>query len=166
MTSKITAHDAPVVRLRRAWRCLVALAAPSLLVAGCGGGSTPGATPVPTTRTTVVMSGYTPAQVLGWVTPTLQNGASLVSGLAPSATDAEVSAGAKQLAVACGVSLGELAQTTWTGTAHRDEQALAATVTKIQALIADPPAGGLGSALRPAIAAMNTELGDLQRDLG
>ena len=102
--------------------------------------------PAPSTSiaTSVAGTAYTEAQVLGWITPTVDNGVSFVVTLPPGASAAQLFRASQSLSVACGVARHELAETTWTGPAAGDTSALSGTLGQVVTLVATHP--GLGFA--------------------
>ncbi len=141
---------------------VLAIAACSPAAPGRAGPPPGGSGPESTTST--VASQYSHAQVLGWVTPTLDNGISLVRSVAPGSTDAQLLVAAGNLATACAVSAHELGQTTWAGTAGREEAALATTLGRVQELVAQPPAAGLADQLGGDIQTLTQQLQALRQD--
>jgi hypothetical protein len=105
-----------------------------VLLAGCSGhpkAATPAATPSPFTR----------SQVLGWITPTLGNGISLVGSAPPGASAVQLAAATQPLNTAVSVSLHELGQASWNGSLRIDEKSLVRALNHIKTLTATTPTG-------------------------
>ncbi len=115
------------------WGGLVACAVFALLLASCSSS--------PTVIHPVVTSpsAFTQVQVLGWVTPTLSNGISLVSSLPPGATAPQLASSSRPLRAAVVVSLHELTQVPWSGPLQKDENSLVKALARIGAQTAVTP---------------------------
>jgi hypothetical protein len=106
----------------------------SALLAGCATGAASSPSSAPTTT-----SEFTHAQVLGWVTPTLENGLSLVGTAPPGATPAQLATSSQPLHTAVSVALGELREVSWPGAMKRDETSLVNALTRLENLTGSTP---------------------------
>jgi hypothetical protein len=104
------------------------------MLAACGGGGGSGV--AATTSTT--LGRYSPSEVLGWVTPTLDNGASFLSNVPATASPAQLLADAAPLHTAAVVSVRELGEITWTGALRPDERRLHKALQQLSSLTAGP----------------------------
>ena len=116
---------------RRSRRVLVSGSVLFAIVAGCSTAPAPHAT-----QTTAV---YTHAQVLGWVTPTLDNGFSFVQSAAPNASVEQMFAASRPLSTASSVSLHELARIPWQGPLEPKEKALVKALAALETLTTRTP---------------------------
>jgi hypothetical protein len=105
-----------------------------MLLAGCATAAAPNSVSAPATT-----AKFTHAQVLSWVTPTLQNGLSLVGLAPPGATAAQLSASSQPLRTAVSVSLHELREVSWQGPLKRPEATLVRDLTRLADLAASMP---------------------------
>lgn len=138
----------------------VLVAACAVLATGCGT-----TTPVAQSSTTsTVLLAHSPRQVSGWVTTTLDNAVSLVRSPLSGSTDAQLLPVAQQFSTACTVAQHELTETTWTGRAQRDQLALNATLSDIEATVT-AHAPGFGQPLNGIIAKMSGQLQALNADV-
>jgi len=111
------------------------------MLAACGGGGGSGV--AATTSTT--LGRYSPSEVLGWVTPTLDNGVSFLSSAPPTASPAQLLADVAPLHTAAVVSVRELGEITWTGSLRTDERRLRRALQQLSVLT-DGPAGTIDRA--------------------
>ena len=131
----------------------------AVLLAGCASSSEVG---LPATTTT---EAFTHAQVLSWVTPTLQNGITLVGSAPPGATDAQLFASSRPLNTAASVSTNELSQITWRGPLRSHEEALVRALRHIEALTMAPPGANYLSQLSTDIRTVQLALQRLTDDV-
>jgi hypothetical protein len=103
------------------------------LLAGCSKG-TAVHTESPTTT-----SAFTHRQVLGWITPTLENGDSLVASVPPGASAAQLTSASGALNTAVTVSLHDLGQVSWGGSLSGREKALAKALVGIEMATSKAP---------------------------
>jgi hypothetical protein len=136
--------------------CLVGILSAALL-AGCTTGAQSG---LPSTTTTAA---FTHSQVLGWVTPTMENGIAFVASISPSDTPTQMAALSRPLRAAALVSRQELAEVTWTGTVQRSEADLVATLVRLEALTAGAPGRGYVERLKADIGRAEVDLMELNR---
>ena len=140
--------------------------ASTLLVAACGGhGRVAAPTPPtpPTFAVTTTITGYTQSQVLGWVTPTLNNGIAFVSSVPPNAPYARLLRAAQSLSTACTVAHNELHQVSWDGRAQAAEAALDSTLEETIALVTNPSPSSFPASLSNEIHVISTDLSTLAR---
>jgi hypothetical protein len=97
-----------------------------VLLAGC---SNEAKADLPSTTTT---SAFTRTQVLGWITPTLENGVSLVVSTPTGASAAQLASASQALNTAVSISLRDLAQVSWSGSLSGDERALAKELMRLE----------------------------------
>ncbi len=136
--------------------------------AACGAKQHAAAVPaIPTAAlsTTTTITGYTDAQVVGWVTPTLDNGIAFVTGLPAGAPYARVLRAAQSLSTACAVAQGELDQVSWTGHAAEDKTSLYSALSQTVALVARPTPSTFPSLLQGDIHVVSTRLSALNGDI-
>jgi hypothetical protein len=114
-------------------RRITAVALLTISLAGCAS-STAGSP-----SSTAPVSPYSHTQVLGWVTPTLANGISLVGSLSPNSSATELVSSSQPLKTAATVSLHELSQVSWNGALGKDERTLVATLKRIGTLTGTAP---------------------------
>lgn len=129
----------------RLW-CLSLGAICAALLVGCTASTT---ADDPSTTTTT--AAFTHAQVLGWVTPTLDNGMSLVGSAPPGSTGEQLFAASRPLGAATYESIRELAQVTWDGRLQKDENALVKALHRLEVLTASQPGPTYGGALQSDI---------------
>jgi hypothetical protein len=106
----------------------------SILLAGCATGAASSPSSAPTTT-----SEFTHAQVLGWVTPTLANGLSLVGTAPPGATASQLATSSQPLRTAASVALNELREVSWPGPVKRDEASLVKALMRLENLTGSTP---------------------------
>jgi hypothetical protein len=105
-----------------------------MLLAGCATGAASDPSSAPTTT-----SEFTHAQVLGWVTPTLDNGLSLLATVPHGATAAQLATSSQPLRTAVSVSLNELREVPWAGPLKRDETSLVKALMRLEDLTGSTP---------------------------
>jgi len=110
-----------------------------LLLAGCSEQAKANPPSVSATTVTNTTSAFSHSQVLGWITPTLANGISLVYLVPPDASPARLAAASKPLGTAASVSLHDLAEASWTGPLRQDEQALVRALERTEELTKTAP---------------------------
>lgn len=142
-------------------RVALLLGCAAALLAGCGSNSRR-AVPAPRPTPSTTAPPYSEGQVLGWVTPTLNNGISLVHSLPPGSSDAQLLPAAEELKTASSVAVRELGQTSWAGAAHQAESSLTSTLAQTEALVTSPPSVGFASRLNAYIQSITSELHTLQ----
>ena len=129
----------------------------SVLLAGCSAGSQMGLPPTTTT------AAFTHSQVLGWVTPTLNNGISFAGSISPDDSPAQMSVLSQPLRTAAQVSRQDLAEVPWTGTLRSTEEDLVAALVRLTALTAGTPGQGYRERLEADIARAEVDLKKLSR---
>ena len=147
--------------IRRATKAtvwVIAVASVVLAAGACGSSSQAVPPPPPTALTTTTITGNTPSQVVGWVTPTLNNGIAFVNGVPPGAPLAQLVRAAQTLSTACVASENELKETTWTGQALVAKTALNSSLAQTVALVAKPPPSGFAAALHAATDGVSQQL--------
>jgi len=126
------------------------------IVAGC-------TTTAPTAHTSQTTAAYTHAQVLGWVTPTLDNGFSFVQAAAPGASAEQMFAASRPLSTASSVSLHELARIPWLGPLQPKEKSLVKALVALEVLTTRSPGPAYVRQLEADIHTAQAALGELHR---
>jgi len=128
------------------------------LLFGCSTVSTTADAPATTTTST-----FTHAQVLGWVTPTLSNGITILGSVPTDATAARITIAAQPLHAAASVSLSELSTVSWAGSLHPDEKELVKSLLQVKVAIAGPPGTASLERIDAAISHVQGALQELAR---
>jgi hypothetical protein len=132
----------------------------SITFTGCTIGSS---APVPSSTT---QPAFTHAQVLGWITPTLDNGSSFLGTLPTDVAAEQIFDDSRPLAVATSVSLHELAEVSWTGRLDLPERRLRVTLERIEDLTSTPPGPGYRNDLGADTQQAQSALTSLKRSVG
>jgi hypothetical protein len=131
--------------------------ASSVVLAGCASG----APAEPTAPTTTTLGAFSPADVLGWVTPTVENGLSFVGAAVAAPTKAQRAADVRPLHTAASVSIHELGEITWGGSLVGDERKLLRALRHLVAVIALPSGRAFGVHLGSSVTEVRAALAAL-----